>query len=621
MTTLTYDPNKFECVTSLKALKSWVKKCEKAKSVCYDTETTGLDYFTVDLVGHALAVENDGQIDACYIPTGHKTATYQLSNVVVLEHLRHILEDETKPKILSNAQYDMLVLNQSRYATQIRNVHDTVYMAYVLHGDTVFSHGMDLMASVHLGIKTIKFDDVVKPALGIETFAQVDLKMATDYSAEDGAVTLMLAKVLQAKLKAEGLWEVYNDVDRPLLPALFDMKKTGIRIDAEKCYELAKVWTTECDVLKARAYEIAGKKFSLNSPKQLAAVLYDERKLSVPGYTDSGAPATNKDALEELEGDELVDVLQSYRKIDKLRSTYAVALPTKVRSSTGRVHTDLKPTRTSTGRLASADPNLQNIPTRSEEGKLLREVFLPGDGLTLFACDFSQIEYRILAHLCHDDYLLNAFRSGKDLHATMAADVRGGHWTDYNNKKDKERYAVRTAFKNVNFAVIYGAGPKKIARMSKIELAEAYTILAHHEELAPKVYEWKEGIVFDAYDKLYAETMFGRRIHVPGIRSKKTDVRGHAERLSVNGTVQGSAADLMRLAMAKVRLRFIKDKTDGNLLLQVHDELVVECRMSGAEQIAKSVQYEMEHAADSFVEWQVPIIAEYGIGKNWREAK
>lgn len=620
MTALSFDRNDFECVTTERAFNAWIRRCEAARSVCFDTETTGLDVFRSDLVGFALGVQEGTKVEACYIPVGHqRNLGKQLGIEQTLPKIRQLLESG-KPIIGANLLFDMLVMWQERYRTDIRNVHDTQLMSYAYTGNLHFEHGMDALAERILSYTPIKFAELVDGDI-VPNFSHVRLDDATAYAAEDAAVTLVIAKVLQAKLKEANLWRVYDKIDRPLLPVLRDMKWAGIKVDFKKLDQLREEWKPIMAKLESKAHKQAGKKFNLRSAPQVAQLLYSSKEegglgITVTNFTDGGNPAADKDTLEQIHGVPLVDTLLEFKQYATLVSTFVDGLPRERNELTGRVHADLKITRTKTRRFSSAGPNLQNIPVRTTEGQELREAFIAEKGHVLISADYSQIEYRVLTHVSRDPYLLEVYRAGIDMHAKMAADVRGGNWQDYNNKADKVRYAIRSAFKNVNFATIYGAGPPKVARMSKISVEEALRLLAAHQEMCKGVYDWKDETWAFAREYGYVANLFGGRTHVQYINSKNRELKGHAERLAINAPIQGGAAELIRLAMPSV------NRVEGaRLLLQVHDELVLECTRGKAEAVAERVKSAMETAADDMIEWLVPIVAETGIGLNWRAAK
>lgn len=617
---LTFHMQDFECVKTKKQWKSWLARMNEAKTICFDTETTGLDTFVVDLVGFAFAIQEGDRIEACYVPVRHqKNLGKTLDIGDVLDDIAKLL-NTGKPIVMANALYDMLVMRQPRNDVRIQNVHDTQLMSYALTGNQHYTHGMDALAERILNYKTIKFKDVVDPKIGVPDFSYVRLDVATKYSAEDAAVTLLIAKVLQQQLKKEGLWRLY-EADRRLLPVLCNMKLRGIAVDFKRLEYLGAEFKASMWKLEEKAYKQAGLRWNLRSSPQTAELLYGPKTegglgIAVAGYTDGGAPAADRDTLEQIVGVPVVDTILEFKQFATLVSTFCDGLPEKRNPLTGRVHTDLKITTTKTRRFASAGPNLQNIPTRTEQGKEVRHAFVAGNGNVLISCDFSQIEYRVLAHVTEDPRLIEAYANKVDLHAQTAAWALGGSWQDYVNEKDAARYKYRGVFKNVAFATVYGAGPNKIARMSKIELSEAYRLLDLHRELFVGVYAWKETTWEFARQHKYVANLFGGRTHVPYINSGNSELKGSAERLAVNAPIQGGAAELIRLSMPSV------DRIErSQLLLQVHDELVLECRETDADRIVPLVKEAMETAADEWVEWRVPIIANAKVGKTWGELK
>jgi DNA polymerase I len=614
---LSFNPSSFACVTTQKQLDWWVDKALAAKSITLDTETTGLDVFKDTLVGASIAFEDGETIKSCYIPCDHHEGK-QLSTDTVVAALRVL--STHKSIIFSNALFDMLILD--RYGVHFKDPHDTVLMSYVLTGNLHRKHGMDEAASRLLGYEPIHFGEVVNAKMGMKDFRDVSLSQATLYAAEDTAVTHMLAKVLQTLLRKEGMWELYNRIDRPLLPVVFEMKRTGVLIDPKRCDELTAMWEPKLDELREEINRVAGRKVNPNSPNDLRKFIYEELADVPQWWKDWHEGTADKDALKDIEDIPVIKLIQRFKGLSKLVSTYTKALPGKIQPHSNRVHCNFNMNGTDTGRFSSSQPNLQNIPSRSDEGAELRAVFIAPPGRKLIGCDYSQIEYRILAHVTQDEFLLHAFRNGIDLHAMMAAQVHGGDpdiWERYVNDKKLKR--ERTKFKNVNFAVIYGAGYRKIARMCEISEAEALDTLAAHEEMAPGVYDWKELALEKAKRDRFVETIFGRRIHLPYIHSRDKARKGHAERLAINAIIQGSAADLMRLAMRQVRDEVRQCAPDARTLMTVHDELIVECSEDVADPLAKLIRKTMEEAAEGWIDWSIPITAEPAIGNNWREAK
>lgn len=625
MSKLTFNLNDFPCITTKAAFDKFLRACELATSVCFDTETSGLDAETCDLAGVSLAYEDKGVVHACYIPVGHqKHLGPQLKLKDVLPRIKKLLESG-KPIIGANLPFDMRVLSQPRYSIKIAKWHDTQRMSYALTGNKHYQHGMDALADRIMGYKTIKFDDIVNPDWGVPDFTYVRHDTATKYSGEDTAVTLIIAKVLFKELKKTGLMRVYKQIDNPLLPVLVHMKQSGVKVNTKKLDALREKWVPEMARIEAKAKKQAGQDFNLRSPAQVARILYAPKseggvfELECVSFTDKGGQSVDKEALENFPGVPFVETLLEYGEYKTLVSTFVNGLPEKINPRTGRVHTDLNDTVTKTRRFSSSGPNLQNIPTRTKQGKMLRETFEAEKGCVLISADYSQIEYRVLAQVTRDSYLVQVFNDGVDMHAKMAADVRGGHWTDYNNKDDVVRYAVRSAFKNVNFAVIYGAGPARVAYMSKISVPEALDLLATHEEMCEGVYVWKEETLEFAREHGYVDNLFGGRTHLKFINNPKRGLRGGAERLAINAPIQGGAADLIRLAMPRVLDTCVAGKS--KLCLQVHDELIVEAPKASAKQMCGRVARAMETAADELIDWIVPIKAEANFGSTWLEAK
>ncbi len=649
---LTFSAADYDLVTTKHALTKWRKRLEKARSYCIDSETTGLDALAEDLVGIALSVEEGSKIVSAYIPVGHwSNLGKQLDTKYVLNELSAEFAGP-KPKLFHNALYDMQIFGQGRYSVHFHNVHDSMLMAYVLFGDQLPSQGMDYLAKKFLAFDTIAFKDVVTNRPGRTDFRDVPLQEACEYAAEDTAVTLALGKVFQQALKDQGLWEVYNR-DRQLLPVIYGMKKAGVKVDVEKLRKLDVEWQPKLDEMVARAQELKNetykeiksgacgllmdhtchgperdaaeqyvteaeamlsRPFNLGSPLQVKKVL-QARGLDLPTDRD-GKVTTDKAALERLEGtDELVDILVQHRKLSKLKSSFVDALPRKVRQDTGRVHPEHKITRTVTGRLACANPNTQQIPSRTKEGKAVREAFVAEDGYTLVVCDESQIELRVAAHVTEDPVLVQAYVEDKDIHALTAANI--GH-IDLKEVTDEARGVAKTA----NFLVVYGGKARRLAQQAKIDYEDATDFLLDHERTLSRFYDWKDEAVAQARKDGCVFTLFGRRVPLPHINSRNSELRSHAERLAISGIIQGSAADLIRLAMVSVHKMCLDNpKWDARLILSVHDELIVECKTEYAVECAKQMKHLMETAADNLIKWRVPIKSSSGIGPNWREAK
>lgn len=608
---LSFDPRGFETIDTIAKLQAWDRMMTKATSICTDTETSGLDTMTVSLAGVALAVQEGSDVKAAYIPIGHTTGK-QLSWDKVRPVLKKHLEGP-KPLILHNALYDFAIFE--RYGIKLTEVHDTMYMSYTMRGASQ-RHGMDFLSKKYLNWDTIKYDDVVIPALGHRDFRDVDIPIATQYAAEDCAVTLMLAKVFQRIMVQEGTWSVYDEIDRPLLPVLHEMKMSGVLVNYDRLEELKADWSVQAKKLEAQAHKLAGETFNLASAPDKARILYDVLKLPILKETKGGSPSVDKDVLEMLSDEhEIADVIVEYRRLTTLMSTFCTGLVDARNKITGRVHGNFNATFTNTRRFSSSEPNLQNIPTRTEYGKEIRNAFTAPTGMMLVCGDYSQIEYRMLAHITGQQSMIDAFVAGEDFHTKIATEVLG-------ISADKVTKSIRDTFKNVNFAVIYGAGPKKVARMSKIEEAQAYVILDDYATKYPDVVEWKEAVCQEARCNGFVETLFGGRIYVPLVRSKASKDRSRAERQAVNGVVQGTAADIMRLALHRVQQALKRWHNHGvRMLLTVHDEIVVEAPAEVAEDVREAMQAAMQTAADEYVQWRVPILASVKKGPTWLKAK
>lgn len=628
MTFLTFDPSRFECVTDEKRLRAWLNTIKSAKSWCCDTETTGLDTITAEIVGIAMAVESGNEVRAGYVPIAHHKGK-QIPKDVTLAAFRPLLEDPKQPKIFHNAAYDFNVFR--RVGIRPRNIHDSMMMSYVLHGHTHL-HGMDPLAKTYLNWKTIKFEDVVISRLGMKDFRDVSLPVATQYAAEDTAVTFVIAKIFQKLLKDRGQWSTYVNIDRHMPEVLADMKWNGVAVDFDQLAKLKEEWSAFLNTIEKRAHEQAGYAFGLNAPKDLAHLFFEHLNFEPVKYGKTGKPSLDKDTLKAYAKEEPVaQTILDHRKLAKYISTYCDGLAKFENATTHRIHGNLIAHRTKTGRFAASEPNLQNQPSRTDdtefgkEGVKIRRAFIAPKGRVLVASDYSQIEYRLLGHITGAAEIIKAYHNNEDLHVKMASELD-------QVPMDRVPSESRKGAKNVNFATIYGAGYRKIAVMSGISEARALDILDFHAQWVPEVYTWKEKVISDAFDRGYSETIFGRRIFVPDIDSGDKGLRGGAERLAVNGVVQGSAADLMRLAMHKVGAwcrdaevtvcqEFRSWNGNPQLLLSVHDELVVEVDEEFAEATRDKIKHLMETAADHLIDWTVPIVAEAKIGRTWYEAK
>ena len=594
----------YVCITDPITFQSWLRKIEQAPLTCIDTETTSLDAMEAELVGISLSVKAG---EACYIPVAHRIGEEQLDRTWVLAQLKPWLENPQAKKVGQNLKYDIHVLENYQIAMQ-GVAHDTLLESYVL--ESHLSHGMDSLAERHLGIKTIQYEDVCGKGAHQIGFDQVDLKTATDYAAEDADITLRLHECLWPQLQqAKGLCYVYEHIEMPAMRVLGIMERNGITIDSAKLAKQGQEVGKKLLALEKEIHELAGQPFNIQSPKQIAEILFGQLQLPVVKKTPSGAPSTDEEVLQKLAEDyPLPARILDYRSLAKLMSTYIEKLPRMINPKTGRVHTNYAQAVAVTGRLASNDPNLQNIPVRTEEGRRIREAFVPAHGYRLVSADYSQIELRIMAHIAEDENLLAAFRAGKDIHQATAAEIFAIPLEQVSS--EQRRYA-----KVINFGLIYGMSAYGLASNLKIERAAAQKYIATYFERYPGVAAYMERTREEARSKGYVETVFGRRLWLPEIKANGPRRQG-AERAAINAPMQGTAADLIKLAMVAVQDWLESEKLKTRMLLQVHDELVFEAAPDELEHLKSSLPGLM----GSIAQLKVPLIVSIGVGDNWEEA-
>jgi DNA polymerase-1 len=597
----------YQTVLSKKDLDAWLKILKAADAFAFDTETTSLDYMVARVVGVSFAVEV-GQ--AAYVPFGHDYpgAPEQLSERDVLGALKPLLENAHKAKIGQNLKYDAHVLvNHGIHMQGI--AEDTMLESYVL--DSTQRHDMDTMALRLLGHETIHFVDIAGKGSKQLTFNEIDLEQAGPYAAEDADITLQIHHKLSAQLQAEKkLMSVYRDIELPLLPVLLKIERTGVKVDVPMLKKQSKQLAKRIVEIEKQAFEVAGESFNLASPKQIQAILFDKQQLPVIRKTPKGQPSTAEDVLQELATDyELPQLILEHRSMSKLKSTYTDKLPLQVNAETGRVHTSYNQTVAATGRLSSTDPNLQNIPIRSEEGRRIRQAFIAEKGYCLLAADYSQIELRIMAHLSQDQSLLKAFSEGMDIHKATAAEVFGV-------TVDEVDSGQRRAAKAINFGLIYGMSAFGLAKQLGIGRYEAQEYVDLYFARYPGVKAYMDSTREKAHEQGYVETVFGRRLYLPEINSRNGQRRQYAERTAINAPMQGTAADIIKRAMIQVDRALDEKKLDARVVMQVHDELVVEVAEKHADKLGKLLHSNMESAA----ELSVPLIVEVGRGSNWDEA-
>ncbi len=605
----------YETVIDEAQLDAWVKKLAAAELFAFDTETTSLNYMDAALVGVSMATAAG---EAAYIPFGHDYAGApdQLPEALVLEKLKPLLEDEAVKKVGQNLKYDMSVLANA--GITLRGVRfDTMLESYVL--DSVATrHDMDSLALKYLGHKTVSFEEIAGKGAKQLTFNQVGLEEAAEYAAEDADITLRLHQTLWPQLESiAGLKSVFDDIELPLLPVLSRIERNGTYVDADMLRKQSQFLAKRMMELQQQAYDIAGQEFNLGSPKQLGEILYEKLEIPVIKKTPKGAPSTAEGVLQELalDGHALPEVIMQYRGVSKLKNTYTDKLPELINRRTGRVHTSYHQAVTATGRLSSSDPNLQNIPVRSEEGRKIRLAFSappPAQGKEprkIVAFDYSQIELRIMAHLSGDDGLLHAFANNLDIHRATAAEV-------WDKQLDQVSDNERRNAKAINFGLIYGMSAFGLARQLGIPRGEAQEYIDRYFDRYPGVKRYMDGTRADAAEKGYVETLFGRRLYLPEIKSSNGQRRQAAERTAINAPMQGTAADIIKKAMVKVDGWLTDSDFDALMIMQVHDELVFEVAESQVDALVKEVKRHMEAAA----ELKVPLTVDVGVGDNWEEA-
>jgi DNA polymerase I len=615
----------YELVQDEAALKDWIAEAEKVGIVAFDTETTSLDSMQADLVGLSMSVRGGR---ACYVPLAHvapggvadgeldlgdsgapkAAAPKQIAFDKAIKLLKPMLEDPGVLKVGQNIKYDMQVM--ARYGIEIAPVDDTMLLSYVLEGG-LHGHGLDELATLHLGHTNIKYGEVTGTGQKRISFAEVELDKALDYAAEDAEVTGRLYRRLHPRIAIEHMTTVYETLERALVPVLSDMERAGISIDATFLKELSKDLEKRAADIAEDIYRLAGREFNIGSPKQLGEILFDEMSLDGGKKTKTGAYGTGADVLEGLaaQGHDLPRRVLDWRQLTKLRSTYTDALVAQINPETKRVHTSYAQAIASTGRLSSTDPNLQNIPIRTEEGRKIRKAFIADKGNVLLSADYSQIELRLLAHVAGIETLRQAFRDGQDIHAMTASEVFG-------IPVEGMESSVRNRAKAINFGIIYGISPFGLARQLAIPQGEAKTYIENYFEKFPGIKNYMETTKTFAREHGYVQTIFGRKCHTPGIADKNPARRNFSERAAINAPLQGAAADIIKRAMIRIAPALKEAGLGATMLLQVHDELIFEVPEKELEDTAALVKKVMEGAAHL----DVPLVVETGFGPNWDEA-
>ena len=600
----------YQTVLDRETFESWLKQLQAAELFAFDTETTSLDYMQAEIVGVSFAVEAGR---AAYVPVAHNFpgAPEQLERDWVLGRLRPLLEAGTAKKVGQNLKYDMSVL--ANYDIVLAGIaYDTMLESYVANA-TAGRHDMDSLAERYLGHKTIHFEEIAGKGAKQLTFDQIPLEQAGPYAAEDADITLRLHQALWPKIEPEEkLAQLLTGMEVPLLSVLSRIERTGVTVDSGMLHQQSNQLATRLHDLEQRAYGIAGRQFNMGSPKQIGQIFFEELELPVISRTPKGAPSTAENVLQELadRGHELPTVILEHRGLAKLKSTYTDKLPEMINPHTGRVHTSYHQAVAATGRLSSSDPNLQNIPVRSEEGRRIRQAFVPQPGWRMVAADYSQIELRIMAHLSEDEGLLKAFAAGADIHRATAAEVFGADSLEA--VTDNQRRSAKA----INFGLMYGMSAFGLARQLGVERAAAQEYIDLYFSRYPGVQGFIDNIREDARDKGYVETLFGRRLYLPEIKARNQARRAAAERTAINAPMQGTAADIIKRAMLDVDAWLQAEKPQVQMLMQVHDELVFEIAPDQLDGAVGQIRRLMQAAA----ELSVPLLVDVGIGDNWEQA-
>jgi DNA polymerase I len=602
------DESNYETVLTWDAFNKWFEKIDQAELTAFDTETTSINYMQAEIVGFSLSVTAN---EAAYIPLAHDYpgAPDQLSREEVLQKLRGWLEDDRKKKVGHHLKYDAHIL--ARYDIALAGMQfDSMLESYVLNS-VATRHDMDSVARQYLGRETIRYEDVAGKGVKQLTFNQVDLETAAPYAAEDADITLQLHETLWRQLsEIATLKSVYEDIEQPLVPVLLEMEETGVLVDRKMLSTQSGELARKMIELEAKAHELAGGPFNLGSPKQLQQILFEQLGLPIIRKTPKGQPSTAEDVLVELAGDyELPAVIIDYRSVSKLKSTYTDKLPLQIAEKTGRIHTSYHQAVAATGRLSSTDPNLQNIPIRTPEGRRIRQAFVAPEGQVLLAADYSQIELRIMAHLSEDPSLVNAFANEQDVHRATAAEVFGmtqGEVTD-----DQRRSA-----KAINFGLMYGMSAFGLAKQLGISRGEAQEYVNLYFDRHPGVKAYMDATREKASADGYVETVFGRRLYLPEINARNANRRQYAERTAINAPMQGTAADIIKKAMLTVHHWLHDERPGARMIMQVHDELVFEVDKDNIAHVREHVIKLMNAAATL----SVPLRVDAGVGANWDEA-
>ena len=599
---LTSTPHKYQLIDSEELIVDFLANLSKQEFFCFDTETTGTNTISDELVGFSFSWK---EFEAFYIPIPKGRGEAEK----FLQRFKPFFENESVLKIGQNIKFDLLMLKQ--YGIELKGkMFDTMIAHYLLQPD--LRHGMDYLAEIYLNYKTITYEELCEGRNTKTTdIRTLDINRLCDYAAEDADVTLRLKNVFEAQLKDNNLEKIFYEIEMPLMPVLADMEYTGVSINSEALKQFSVSLNERIDEKEKEIFNLSGYEFNISSPRQVGELIYDRLKIvEKPRKTKTGLYSTSEEVLVSLKGKHpIINLILEYRGLKKLLTTYVDTLPDLVNSKTGKIHTSYNQTVAATGRLSSSNPNLQNIPIRDEDGKEIRKAFVPDGGSTFLSADYSQIELRLMAHLSDDENLIEAFNKGYDIHTATAAKVFKVDIDDVD--KDMRRKA-----KTANFGIIYGISAFGLADRLDISRTEAKQLIDDYFLSYPKIKNYTDSIIAFAREKGYVETLFGRRRYLPDINSHNSVVRGYAERNAVNAPIQGTAADIIKIAMINIFRRFKEENISSKMILQVHDELNFTVLNSELEKVKSIVVSEMEQA----VKLKVPLVAECGIGSNWLEA-
>ena len=606
--------NNYNIILKIDDLKKYLRVCEDRGFFVIDVETNSLNVETAELVGLSISCK---EFEAIYVPLNHKSKNdklikSQLSRDDVINILKPYLEDEEIIKIGQNFKFDFKIFN--KFGVNVRSIEDTMLQSYSLDAGKN-RHNMDLLSDLHLSHKTIKFKDIVGTGKSEITFDYVPIDIASEYACEDADITLRLYNIFKERLFKEKVLSVYENLEKPMIKILARMELAGIKIDTNILNDLSNNFKKDLSQIEKKIFKISGEKFNIGSTKQLGDILYQKLKISGTKKTKKGNFATNVSVLEDLanKGHEFPNLVLQWRQKSKLKSTYTDALPEYVDDSSKRVHTSFLLAATNTGRLASAEPNLQNIPIKTNEGKLIRSAFVSEKGYQLISADYSQIEMRVLAHMADVKELKTAFKNKEDIHNITAGQI-------FSKKPDEINEDMRRKAKAINFGIIYGISAYGLAKQISVSNSEADEFLTSYFKKFPEIKSYMNETLKFCKKHGYIKTLFDRKCHFQGINDKNHTIRSFQERAAINAPIQGTAADILRFAMIKIDKKINKKIINAKLLVQIHDELLFEVKSSNTSEVSKLVVQQMEHATEPEIKFSVPLIVDINSGKNWNEA-